>query len=275
MGKPQPIQISHILIDRGTQMRAEVNESVVADYHERLMAVKSWPFDSPLVVFFDGKKYYLADGFHRYFAAKRCNRVSAPCEVIEGTLRDAIKYALGANANHGLRRTNEDKRTAVTHALSDKEWSQLSSRQIAEMCGVTHPFVEKVRAGQVVTVTTSKTKNAVKDDVSETAETRKGSDGKNYPVKEKPVSEPEPEPKSKASKTEKPDGSSTRKKPKADKPQETPKQQAASMKKMIKDHNAAMMRIVDDLHKLVPNKTDHQRIVQMFRAIHNIAEGWR
>jgi len=266
MSKPQPIQISHIKIDGGTQMRAAVNEAVVGEYQVILQAVKTWPFDSPLVVFFDGKKYYLADGFHRYFAAKRANRTSVPCEVINGTLREAIKYSLGANSKHGLRRTNEDKRTAVEFALADKEWGQLSSRAIADLCGVSHTFVDRCREPQVATVATSKNENTVNNGVSETGETsRTGKDGKAYPVQ--PVKKETPK------KSEKPPGSSKKTKPEA-KP-ETPKEKAASYRKMIKDHNAAMMRIADDLHALVPNKTSHQRVVQMFRAIHNIAEGWK
>jgi hypothetical protein len=68
-----------------------------------------------LVVFEDaGKAYWVANGFHRYRAAFRLKRENIECEVRKGGLRQAILYACGANAAHGLRRTNGDKRQAVT-----------------------------------------------------------------------------------------------------------------------------------------------------------------
>ena len=44
-------------------------------------------------------------------------------DVREGSRRDAILYAVGANASHGLKRTNRDKRNAVMVLLKDPEWS--------------------------------------------------------------------------------------------------------------------------------------------------------
>ncbi len=38
-----------------------------------------------------------------------------------------------------------DKRNAVEQALGDPELSRWSDREIAKQCGVTHPFVAKVR----------------------------------------------------------------------------------------------------------------------------------
>jgi transposase-like protein len=55
-------------------------------------------------------------------------------------------YAVGANAAHGLRRTNADKRRAVTMLLDDDEWGQWSDSAIARQCGVSHTFVATVRA---------------------------------------------------------------------------------------------------------------------------------
>ena len=54
-------------------------------------------------------------------------------------------YAVGANASHGLRRTNTDKRRAVVRLLRDYEWSKWSDREIARRCGVANSFVGNVR----------------------------------------------------------------------------------------------------------------------------------
>jgi hypothetical protein len=96
--------------------------------------------------FYDGEKYWLADGFHRVAAAKKgeCGEIVA--DVRSGTRRDAILYSVGANATHGLRRTNADKRRAVLTLLGDEEWSQWSDREIARRCGVSTPFASKLRS---------------------------------------------------------------------------------------------------------------------------------
>lgn len=139
------INESAIQIDRGTQFRARLNDDRVREYSEMFGASCEWPFDTPCEVFFDGSEYYLVDGFHRYHAARTAGFDGIVCNVRTGTLRDAIKFALGANAKHGLHRSNDDKRKAVAFVLADKEWSKLSSRMVAEMCGVSSTFVDANR----------------------------------------------------------------------------------------------------------------------------------
>ena len=60
--------------------------------------------------------------------------------------------ALGRNASHGLRRTNDDKRRAVKMMLDDPEWSAWSSREIGKQCCVSHTFVEGVRNSYLATL---------------------------------------------------------------------------------------------------------------------------
>jgi hypothetical protein len=98
------------------------------------------------VVFFDGAEYWLADGFHRIIAAETLGLVEIAADVRPGGRRDAILYAVGANAAHGLKRTNRDKRNAVMVLLKDPEWDQWSDREIARRCAVSDRFVNGVRA---------------------------------------------------------------------------------------------------------------------------------
>lgn len=60
---------------------------------------------------------------------------------------------MGANYDHGLRRTPADKRKAVTTLLSNPDVANdpqtgepWSDREAARRCNVTHPFVAKIRA---------------------------------------------------------------------------------------------------------------------------------
>jgi hypothetical protein len=141
--KPVPLALDLIRTDDGTQARVCLNDDVVAEYAEADAAGADFP---PGVVFHDGSDYWLADGFHRKAARQRNRRKDMLALVRPGTRRDAILYAAGANACHGLRRSNDDKRIAVRRLLTDDEWSQWSDREIARRCGVSDRFVNGVRA---------------------------------------------------------------------------------------------------------------------------------
>lgn len=43
---------------------------------------------APVAVRFDGEEYWLADGFHRVEAAKRCGRTTIAAEVTAGTYEE-------------------------------------------------------------------------------------------------------------------------------------------------------------------------------------------
>ena len=136
--------ISDINID-GTQSRCALNEATVEDYRQAIQGGAKFP---PVTVFFDGSSYWLADGFHRYFAhAAIDGMLEIDADVRKGTQRDALLHSLGANAAHGLQRTNADKRRIVTLMLEDAEWAKWSDREIARACAVSAPFVGDVRGG--------------------------------------------------------------------------------------------------------------------------------
>ncbi|HEY3379563.1 MAG TPA: MT-A70 family methyltransferase, partial [Armatimonadota bacterium] len=75
-----------------------------------------------------------------------------PAEIRPGTLRDAVLYAVGANATHGLRRSNADKHHAVALLLVDRVWGAWSDREIARRTHTSAPFVAKMRSEVTVNV---------------------------------------------------------------------------------------------------------------------------
>lgn len=124
------------------QPRVELNDEIVAEYRDAIQAGIKMP---PVTVFFDGTYYNLVDGYHRHKAHGSAKAGEINAEVYSGSFRDAQLHAMGANANHGLRRTHEDKRRAVKMLLADSEWSTWSDREIARRCHVSHPLVADVR----------------------------------------------------------------------------------------------------------------------------------
>lgn len=143
------IPLERIKTDGGTQMRATLDPDTVQEYLDAMQPV-GWGDFPAVVVYYDGKDHWLADGFHRVeayrlAAANLDQPANVPADVRSGTRRDAILHAAGANASHGLRRTNADKRRAVETLLRDDDWRHWSNREIARRCAVGNTFVDNVR----------------------------------------------------------------------------------------------------------------------------------
>lgn len=153
-GKTVPsFDLNKIVRDERAQPRVKLNEEVVKAYEAMMREEGGWgPF--PEVIVFgptDEGIYYLADGFHRLEAATRAKVELVRASIKPGGLRQAILHSVGANATHGLRRTNADKRKAVETLLLDPEWARMSDTWIAKQAAVSQPTVSKVRQELVST----------------------------------------------------------------------------------------------------------------------------
>jgi N6-adenosine-specific RNA methylase IME4 len=136
------LSIASLRRDGGTQPRAMLDPSTVEAYADARREGAKFP---PVVVFYDGTSHWLADGFHRTAGHEEAGETEIAADIRPGTQRDAILFACGANATHGLRRTTGDKRRAVVLLLRDDEWAQWSDREIARRAHVSHVFVAKLR----------------------------------------------------------------------------------------------------------------------------------
>lgn len=137
-----------IVADQSLQMRAQISDVTVTEYAQR-MAVAQVSSDSvqfpPVVVFNDGVRYYLADGFHRLHAVRRNGWRDVEAVVFTGTKLDAIWYALGSNKHKGsLMRTDADDFHAAKVALM--HWPILSNQAIASHIGCREYLVSYVRS---------------------------------------------------------------------------------------------------------------------------------
>ncbi|MCE9547630.1 MAG: ParB N-terminal domain-containing protein [Planctomycetia bacterium] len=138
------LPLASIVVDAAIQCRVGLN----AEHLKRLADAMERGKDlDPIDVFQDGDAPpIVADGFHRHETHLKAGRASIPCIVHSGGRREAVLFAAGANARHGLPRTNADKRRAVGKLLADSVWGQWSDRAIADKCGVSHTFVAAARA---------------------------------------------------------------------------------------------------------------------------------
>lgn len=149
------LNINTIRIDGGTQSRDIIDQDQINTYAEAMERGDKFP---EVTVYFNGLEYYLADGFHRYFAIKKLGKTSIAATIVTGTLRDAILYSKGANADNGLNRSNATKRKVVNDMLDDFEWQFWSNAQIAQACRVSAEFVRQIKAERGIKTETIKYK---------------------------------------------------------------------------------------------------------------------
>jgi N6-adenosine-specific RNA methylase IME4 len=140
MAKQLPID--RLECDMELQPRAKLSRGRIEDYARDMAAGARFP---PVVAFYDGDRYWLADGFHRRQAAEMARLSKISVDAREGGRRDALLHSLGANAKHGFRRSNADKQRAVDIMLNDPGWSGWSDSQIARQISVDHKTVANRR----------------------------------------------------------------------------------------------------------------------------------
>lgn len=138
------LRLKDVVKDLALQGRVKINDIVVKEYIELLLD-PGFEFP-PITVFKVGGKYLLADGYHRRKAYKLAGRDKIPVEVKSGDYKDALEYSWSANSEHGLRRTNLDKKLVVKHALMSEHSSKWSDNQISKVCRVSNSFVSRFRS---------------------------------------------------------------------------------------------------------------------------------
>lgn len=136
------LSLSSITLDPELQPRTTIDQSTIDEYAEEMNSSETFP---PIIIFDDGAKKWLADGWHRYFAAQKAGLEEIDVDLKIGSRRDALLFSISANAKHGLRRSIDDKRRAVLSLLSDPEWAKLSNRELSKLAGVSHAMVNKYR----------------------------------------------------------------------------------------------------------------------------------
>lgn len=137
------LRLDQITIDDAMQARVQVDDSIVEEYAELMRAGHNFP-SVEVVHDAKAKKHYVVDGFHRLAAARRAGIKTIGAIVTDGSMDEARWLSCGANKNHGLRRTNADKRKAVRAALMARP--ELSDTVLASHVGVSNGTVGNYRA---------------------------------------------------------------------------------------------------------------------------------
>jgi hypothetical protein len=142
------LELSRIAVDHALQSRVSTSVEYQREFSEAMLRGDEFP---PITVFFDGKKYWLADGFHRYGARKILARSDRKfegirAEVRNGTRDEAIVYSAGANQKFSIPRTKDDIKKAAFMLFGMDGWLRKTAKSIAEHIGVSNKSAAKYRA---------------------------------------------------------------------------------------------------------------------------------
>ncbi|MGB0991716.1 MAG: hypothetical protein ACPG32_04515 [Akkermansiaceae bacterium] len=143
--KREVIPVGDLELEGSTQVRVHTDPQVVSEYSS-LIERDGWVFPEVIVFRDKAGRNWLGDGFHRIAGGVGAGLPGIPSEVREGGIKDALRYALGANCQHGLRRNPEDIRKAVE--IASYEFPDLTDRAVAHLVKCSPPTVAKYRPAE-------------------------------------------------------------------------------------------------------------------------------
>ena len=97
------IAIPDIRTDGGTQQRP-IDENVVKRYKALYQDGVKFP---PVDIIYDGKDYWLWDGFHRFHAQRQLGKKIIETSIEDGSRRDAVWFSFHANHDSGFPRQQD------------------------------------------------------------------------------------------------------------------------------------------------------------------------
>jgi len=146
----QTVPLASIILDEKLWPRLSLDEDRVREFKELYQAEPD-ALPALEVVPVGNGKCKLADGWHRYHALLQLKR-SANCVILPSDT-DIYVYACKVSSVSSKPMTRVEKRKAALNLLKQhKEWSD---REISRICGVSQPFVSKLRKSFVARTMTT------------------------------------------------------------------------------------------------------------------------
>lgn len=131
---------------RVRHLKPKEQSDVVGEYAE---AYECGLITEPLQVFREKgtERYVVADGEHRLLALRRTKIKEVGCQVHEGDELDALRFAIGCNQKHGLRRTKADIYYAFTRVMETTLRDEFrTDTNLSELLGVSVTTVKRYKA---------------------------------------------------------------------------------------------------------------------------------
>lgn len=139
LNKNLPLRLINVSGD--TQQRA-LSLETIENYLGLMKDGEEFP---PVEVVFDGKDYWLWDGFHRLECAKRLKKDTIEANVQSGDIRRAKWLSFSANNKHGLQRNLGDVEHIIRQIFVDAQWKRQPVAKIAKHVGCSRQSVYNIK----------------------------------------------------------------------------------------------------------------------------------
>ena len=138
------LPLAAITPDPAFQTRAKVRFEVVKEYAELLESGAVFP---PIVTVRLGSHLVVTDGYHRLEAHRIAGRTEIAVFILEHCSEaEAIALSVKSNRTNGLPRSKSDKKKLLTFMLTRPEYANMSTRDLATQCGLSHMTVSRFRS---------------------------------------------------------------------------------------------------------------------------------
>lgn len=143
----ESIPISSITLDHEIQSRCQIDDDVVAKYAAAMRQGEEFP---PVIVFFNGTTFWLADGFHRLRAKEAIGDLEILADVMQGNPQEAVLHAIEANLKSELKLTEADIDKNSYKLIGHPEWKFWSDKEIADLCGTNEKHIYQLREQRLI-----------------------------------------------------------------------------------------------------------------------------
>ncbi|UJB72677.1 ParB N-terminal domain-containing protein (plasmid) [Acaryochloris sp. 'Moss Beach'] len=126
----ESIPISSITLDHEIQPRCQIYDHVVKKFAAAMRQGEKFP---PVIVYYNGAKFWLVDGFHRLRAKEIIGDLEILADVWQGNHQDAVLHAIGANLDSELKLTEADLHKNIYKLIGHPEWKRWSNSEIADL----------------------------------------------------------------------------------------------------------------------------------------------
>jgi hypothetical protein len=146
-GAPQPIAVARLVLDGTLWPRRSLNAERVEEFTSVIRDDGFTPFPPLVVARLDDERFVIADGAHRWSAARVVGLVVLPCIVLDdSSLANVFRVACEASGTSALPLSLTEKRSAV------KRWLALdggiSDVELASTLGLSRQTIAKLRKSE-------------------------------------------------------------------------------------------------------------------------------
>jgi hypothetical protein len=142
MIKPSWVPLNLIRTDDAIKPRLKLDQRWIEALAKAIRQDCKLP---PVVCFYDGDNYWLADGLDRLEAAQLTEQETILVDIRQGSLQDAISYSKSSSQGNKEKRQIVDRFLGLLESMGKEEKEYWSHQNIGRYCCVTSAYVGQRR----------------------------------------------------------------------------------------------------------------------------------